>query len=82
MKAIILNTYGSVDNFQMDELPVPMPQVGQIRIRIKAISFNPVDYQIRRGSPESSRVTSNILGMDLSGIVDELGEGAKEFRIW
>jgi len=80
MKAIILKQYGSIENFEMADLPIPAIQKGQIRIRIKAVSFNPVDYQIRKGLPESSLVTSNILGRDLSGIVDEVHESVRDFK--
>lgn len=80
MKAIILKGYGSVDNFELTNLPVPAIQKGQIRIKIKAVSFNPVDYQIRKGLPERRLVTSNILGRDLSGIVDEVDENATGFK--
>lgn len=81
MKAIILKEYGSIDNFEMADLTVPVTRKGQIRIKIKAVSFNPVDYQIRKGLPESRSVTSNILGRDLSGIVDEVYEDVKDFII-
>jgi NADPH:quinone reductase len=80
MKAIILREYGSVDNFEIADLPVPETRKGQIRIKIKAVSFNPVDYQIRKGLPESRSVTSNILGRDLSGIVDEVHECVTDFK--
>lgn len=80
MKAIILKEYGSIDNFEIADLPIPTLRKGQIRIKIKAVSFNPIDYQIRRGSPESRLVTSNILGRDLSGIVDEVEEEVNDFK--
>ena len=80
MKAIILKEHGSVDNFELAELPIPTISKGQIRIKIKAISFNPVDYQIRKGLQESKFVASNILGRDLSGIVDEVHEDVKDFK--
>ena len=80
MKAIILKQYGSIENFELADLPIPVIQKGQIRIRIKAVSFNPVDYQIRKGLSESSLVTSNILGRDLSGIVDEVHESVHDFK--
>ena len=80
MKAIILREYGGRENFEMTELPIPPIPKGQIRIKIKAVSFNPVDYQIRKGLPESRSVASNILGRDLSGIVDEVDEDVKEFK--
>jgi NADPH:quinone reductase-like Zn-dependent oxidoreductase len=80
MKAIILKEYGSIDNFEMVDLPIPTIKKGQIRIKIKAVSFNPVDYQIRKGMPESTLVTSNILGRDLSGIVDEVDKEVNDFK--
>jgi NADPH:quinone reductase-like Zn-dependent oxidoreductase len=80
MKAIILREYGSIDNFEIADLPIPEIQKGQIRIKIKAVSFNPVDYQIRKGLSESRLVTSNILGRDLSGIVDEVYEDVNDFK--
>jgi NADPH:quinone reductase-like Zn-dependent oxidoreductase len=80
MKAVILKKYGSADNFEWAEIPLPAVSKGQIRIQTKAISFNPVDYQIRKGLSESKMVTSNILGRDLSGIVDEVHSDVNEFK--
>jgi len=80
MKAIILREYGNIDNFEIKDIPIPPIQKGQIRIKIKAVSFNPVDYQIRKGLAESRLVTSNILGRDLSGIVDDVHEDVNQFR--
>jgi NADPH2:quinone reductase len=48
MKAIILKEYGSINNFESADIPIPLVKKGDIRIRIKAVSFNPVDYQIRK----------------------------------
>ena len=70
MKAIVLSAFGSADNFAAAELPIPEVCKGEVRIRVKAVSFNPVDYQIRKGQPESSLLRSMILGRDLSGPVD------------
>ncbi len=80
MKAVTLKEYGSSDNFEMADIPIPTIQKGQIRIKIKAISFNPVDHQIRKGLPEGRLLKSNILGRDLSGIVDEVDENVNEFK--
>ena len=52
MKAVVLKAYGSADNFVAADLPIPDLRKGDVRIKVKAISFNPVDYQIRKGLPE------------------------------
>jgi NADPH:quinone reductase len=81
MKAIILRAYGSADNFEAADLPMPGLRKGDVRIKVKAVSFNPVDYQIRKGQPEGRLVTSNILGRDLSGVVDAVHEGLIDFSV-
>ena len=81
MKAIALNAFGSADNFAEVELPIPQVGKVEIRIKIKAVSFNPVDYQIRKGRPESTLVGSMTLGRDLSGIVDAVHEDVTDFRV-
>jgi len=64
----------------MVDIPIPPIQKGQVRVKIKAVSFNPVDYQVRKGLSESKMVTSNILGRDFSGIVDEVHEDVSDFK--
>jgi NADPH2:quinone reductase len=81
MKAIVLAAPGGVENFRGEELPLPDVRPGDVRIRVKAASFNPVDYQIRKGGPEGRRPHSMILGRDLSGIVDAVYEGATDLRV-
>jgi NADPH:quinone reductase len=73
MNAIILDALGGVANFRFDRISIPDPKKGEVRIRIKAAAFNPVDFKIRKG--EYGACTPLILGADCSGIVDEVGEG-------
>jgi NADPH:quinone reductase len=53
MKAIMLKEYGNTSNFEIGDLAIPQIKKGQIRIKIIAVSFNPVDYQIRKGLSEA-----------------------------
>jgi NADPH:quinone reductase len=79
MKAIVLGAFGGIDNFVTADLPLPEVRAGDIRIKVEAISFNPVDYQIRKGQPESNLVRSMILGRDLSGTVDAMHPDVVDF---
>lgn len=80
MKAVVLNGFGGVENFELQEVPDPVIKDDEILVKIKACSFNPADYQIRRGGPEANAVKSMILGRDLSGIVMEVGKAVKDFH--
>ena len=81
MKAIVLSSFGSADNFAAANLPIPEVRQGEVRIKVKAVSFNPVDYQIRKGQPESSHIRSMILGRDLAGSVDAVHEDVTDFSV-
>jgi NADPH:quinone reductase-like Zn-dependent oxidoreductase len=81
MKAIVLAAPGGAENFREEELPLPDVRPGDVRIRVKAASFNPVDYQVRKGGPEARRPHSMILGRDLSGIVDAAHESVAGLRV-
>jgi NADPH2:quinone reductase len=80
MKAVILTAHGGAENFRLAELPVPSLRKGEVRIRVRSVSFNPVDYQIRKGQPEARNVTSPILGRDLSGVVEAVHGSVSDFK--
>jgi len=77
MRAIVLQAQDGA--FHDCELPEPPLRPGDVRIRVAAASFNPIDYQLRRKMVQGGAVASNILGRDLSGVVEAVGDGVTEF---
>lgn len=74
MKAIVLKEAGGVDNLEYVELVKPTISEGEVLVKVKAISINPVDVKSRAGKGVYGRIkTENpvILGWDISGIVEE-----------
>jgi NADPH:quinone reductase-like Zn-dependent oxidoreductase len=63
------------------DLPLPEIRAGEVRIRVHAASFNPVDCQVRRAGPGGGKRTSMILGRDLSGRIDAVHESVREFAV-
>jgi NADPH2:quinone reductase len=79
MQAAILDTPGAA--FRMAQIPRPHPQPGQVLIRIEASAVNPLDIKIRAGQAAHARQPSPaILGIDLAGVVEAIGEGVTAFR--
>ncbi|WP_024520108.1 zinc-binding alcohol dehydrogenase family protein [Bradyrhizobium sp. Tv2a-2] len=61
------------------EVPKPEPTGRDIRVAVKAISANPVDYKVRkRAEPPEGQV--KILGYDAAGIVDAVGPEVSLFK--
>jgi NADPH:quinone reductase len=81
MKAITLKEFGNTENFKLENYPVPKPKNDEVLIKLKATAFNPIDYQMRLGRRESHMMNSPILGRELAGIVEEIGEKVKNFKL-
>lgn len=84
MKAIVLKAFGSVDNFSVEELPLPTIQDNEVLVAIKAASINPVDMKTRSGKAMAARLKDEnpiILGWDISGIVTQIGNNVMNFKV-
>jgi NADPH:quinone reductase-like Zn-dependent oxidoreductase len=67
---------------QLQELPVPMPQAGEVLVKVMASGVNPLDTKISRGQGGHARQPlPAVLGMDMAGVVEALGAGVSAFKI-
>ena len=86
MKAVVYERYGSPDVLRVEDVPVPSPAAGQVRVKIAATSVNLSDWECLRGSPAYARIgglrfpARRTLGSDIAGVVDDVGEGVTRFR--
>lgn len=78
MNAVILHAYGDVSqlSYETDE-DLPPVGAGEVRVRLRATSINPIDWKLRSGAYKDRYPLDlpEILGRDLSGEVDEIGTG-------
>lgn len=80
MKAIVLTAFGGIENLQLQEVPVPTFDAGDLLVRVFASSINPLDYQIRRGDYPDYVPLPAIIGHDVSGVVERVGPGVVDFK--
>lgn len=81
MKAVVLEEFGDVNKLQLEEVDEPAVGAGEVRVRVHATSINPVDWKIRSGASRG-RIDVKlpaILGRDLAGEVDKVGQGVTGF---
>ena len=55
MKAVVLDAFGGVENLHWRDWMMPEPDEGEIRIKIKGISINPVDCKINGCNSRNGR---------------------------
>ncbi|MEU1940684.1 NADP-dependent oxidoreductase [Streptomyces coeruleorubidus] len=77
MKAVRFHEYGAPDVLRYEDVEQPVPGAGQVRIRVAATSFNPVDGNIRGGFMQGPIPVQlpHTPGIDVAGTIDAVGEG-------
>jgi NADPH2:quinone reductase len=81
MKAAVLNEFGSVEKFEILEVPTPKPRFDEVLVKVMASSVNPLDYQVRRGDYKNDLQLPVITGHDVSGVIVEVGAGVQNFKV-
>lgn len=81
MKAAVLNEFGSVEKFEILDIPTPKPGVDEVLVKVMATSVNPLDFQVRRGDYKNELQLPVITGHDVSGVIVEIGTGVKNFKV-
>ena len=79
MKVIVINEFGASEKFVEEQRDIPRPNADEVLIRIRAGSFNPVDYKMRQGRFGGDLPV--VLGHDAAGTVEEVGENVGRLRV-
>jgi NADPH:quinone reductase-like Zn-dependent oxidoreductase len=77
MKAMRFETFGGPEVLRLQEMPIPKPGQGEVLLKIRAASVNPVDYKIRLGRYPAVKAEKlpYVPGRDASGDVEACGPG-------
>ena len=85
MRAVVYDRYGPPERLRLEEIERPAPRAGEVLVRVKAVSLNLSDWECLRGTPFYVRIFGlfrprhRILGSDIAGVVEEVGDGVDEF---
>lgn len=79
MKAALVETHEGA--FRVIDVPRPHAGTGEVLVKIQASGVNPLDAKIRAGAAAHARhPLPAILGIDLAGVIEEVGDGVEGFR--
>ena len=81
MHAITLDGFGGPEKMRWTEVPDLHPGRGEVRIRTTAVGVNRADLLQRQGFYPPPAGASEILGLECSGVIDEIGEGVEDWQI-
>jgi NADPH:quinone reductase-like Zn-dependent oxidoreductase len=90
MKAIVQDTYGSMDVLELREIDRPVPTDNQVLVQVRAAGLHRGDWHVMTGLPYMIRVVVATLGlrrpkvpvrgMDVAGTVEAVGDNVTRFR--
>lgn len=75
MRAALILEHGDRNNVVVGEYPKPEAGPKEVVVKVEAVSLNHLDIFVRRGIPGRKLPLPHISGGDISGIVEQVGEG-------
>ncbi len=88
MKAVVIRRHGGLEVLNIEDVPVPSPDAGEVRIRVRACALNNMDIWGRAGPPGGrpvfpwrERRFPITTGGDVAGEVDEVGPGVEGWKL-
>ena len=81
MRAAYIEQTGPPEAIRVGDLPRPEPGPGEILVRVRATSLNPIDLYIRSSMVAMPMSFPFISGADFAGTVEALGPGATRYKV-
>ncbi|MFF3937032.1 NADP-dependent oxidoreductase [Streptomyces phaeofaciens] len=82
-KAYVFTRYGGPETEALVDVDRPVPGPGQLLVAVRAAGVNPVDWKQRTGyrrpGEQGERDFPAVLGNEVSGVVEEVGDGVEGF---
>jgi tumor protein p53-inducible protein 3 len=80
VKAVLVQSPGGRDQLYIGDVDTPTPGETEIRIKVQATAVNRADIAQRQGNYPPPKGASPILGLELAGIVDEVGSKVSKWK--
>lgn len=80
MKAVLVKSPGRADDMYIDTYQRPEPGENEILVKVSAAGINRADTLQRQGKYPPPEGASSIMGLEISGIVEQVGSSVKRWK--
>ncbi|MFO1351084.1 MAG: NADPH:quinone oxidoreductase family protein [Gammaproteobacteria bacterium] len=81
MRAVVVREFGPIERHRVEDIPMPKPGAGEVRIAVQAAGVNFPDILVVTGDYQVRPPLPFVPGKELAGVVAELGTGVRDLRI-
>lgn len=81
MRSIVVTAHGGPDTLALQDVPIPEPQAGQVRVRVAAAGVNYADIMQRNGLYPGGPKPPFGAGFEVSGVIDKLGDSVSGWSV-
>src|SRR5438067_12910231 len=81
MRAVTIREPGGPDVLEWTEVPDPQPGPGEVLVETTASAVNRADLLQRQGFYPPPKGASEILGLECSGVISEVGDGVAGWSV-
>lgn len=81
MKAVLMEGFGGVEVLKVGEAERPVAGEGQVLVKVFATTVNRPDLVQREGKYPPPPGDSEILGLEVAGVIEELGTGVTGWKV-
>lgn len=81
MKAVLMEGFGGLEVLKVGEAEKPKPGEGQVLVKVAATTINRPDLVQREGKYPPPPGDSEILGLEVAGVIAELGPGVSDWQV-
>lgn len=81
MRAMVITDFGGTEVFEERDIERPSPGPNQVLVKVHAASVNPVDTKIRQAGSWANVSPPDVIGYDVSGVIEEVGTEVEEFAV-
>lgn len=79
-RVVVASRPGGPEVLQFVERPRPVPGEGEMLVRVRATGINRMDVIQRQGNYPLPADATDVLGVELAGVVESLGSGVSRFK--